>query len=187
MKKFLIILSLIFYSVSANLLFANEWQIDKNKSSIEFSGAHSGNNFIGKFDDISGEIKFDPNNLTRSFAKIKINLKSAKTGNQTYDKTLPQSDWFDVVKYPFALYETKKITRVKADNYKIEGFLTIKNIRAAHNFNAHIKITGDKAILTARTEIKRLDFNIGKTSDPDGSWVSLNIPLQIFLNADLKK
>lgn len=188
MKKLIrIFILLSALSLSANQSLANIWQIDKAKSNIEFFGTGAENNFTGKFDDIAGEIEFDPAKLDKSFAKIKINLQSAKTGNQTYDKTLLGEDWLNSKNNSFATYETKKISRIKGDDYNIEGFLTIKNIKIAHNFKANIKIDKDKAYLNAKTEIKRLNFNIGKASDSTGRSVSLNIPVKILLTTTLKK
>lgn len=179
--KFLIYF-LSFLLFSTNIL-AKNWQIDEKNSKIEFSGAHIGNKFEGKFEKFTGEIFFDENNLEKSFAKIKIDLNSAKTGNKSYDSTLPQTDWFKTKKQQFANFETSKITKIANQKYKIEGFLDINQIKKPHIFEAQIKISKNKANLTAKSVITRLDFNIGKQSDPTGDWVSLEIPLNIEVNA----
>ncbi len=181
MKKFFIHVALMLL-LSSNS-FAQNWQIDKKNSKIEFSGSHMNNKFIGEFKEFGGEINFDKDHLKTSFAKIKINLKSIMTGSSTYDKTLPQEDWFNLNKDQFATFETSKISKIKDDKYKIEGFLKIRNIKIAHNFEAIIKINGNKANLKAQTNVNRLDFDLGKASDNSGDWVSLKIPLNIEINA----
>lgn len=177
----------LFITINLSLpAFADGWIIDKEKSKIEFSGTHVGDKFIGSFNEIDGEINFDPNNLKEAFAKINISLTSAQTGNSSYDKTLPQADWLDSRKNTFATYKTSAINHVKDNIYKVEGSLTIKDITKIQNFDAKINIKNSKASLKAQTTIKRLDFNIGKSSDASGDWVSLAIPVTINIEASLK-
>jgi hypothetical protein len=40
--------------------------------------------------------------------------------------------------------------------------------------------------MSGRTSLRRLDFGIGKMSDSDGAWISLDIPLEITLVARRK-
>jgi polyisoprenoid-binding protein YceI len=176
----------VFLTLSITQVMAKSWIIDKDDSKIEFIGSHSQKEFKGVFNDIDGEIEFDPKDLENSFAKIEIGLSSAMTGDQTYDKTMPQQDWFNVKSYPVALFQTTKILKVKGDSYRVEGYLTIKGVRLSHNFNAKINIRGNDATLYAKTRIKRLSFGIGQASDSSGDWVSLDIPLTIKLNATSK-
>lgn len=179
-KTFYYSITLFFLAFPA---FAGNWKIDQAASKIEFSGNHGEKKFAGNFKKIDGEIKFDPNNLATSFAKIKIDLSFAQTGDPTYDKTLPQADWLDIKTNQFAYYETSKISKIKDNDYQIDGFLIIKGIKIPQNFKAIILINNDKANLKASTTINRLSFNIGKNSDAKGDWVSLKIPLKIEVNA----
>jgi polyisoprenoid-binding protein YceI len=177
----------LFIAVNLSLpALAQNWKIDKDNSKIQFSGTHVGDKFTGNFNEIDGEINFDPNKLKVSFANINISLKSAKTSNASYDKTLPQPDWLDSRKNTFATYKTSTISHINGDTYKVEGSLTIKDITIAHSFSAKINIEGNKASLEAKTKIQRLDFDIGKSSDANGDWVALEIPITIKIQANLK-
>ena len=49
-----------------------------------------------------------------------------------------------------------------------------------------LKIDGDMAWISGRANLKRLDFGIGKMSDPEGVWISLDIPVEITLVARRK-
>jgi hypothetical protein len=49
-----------------------------------------------------------------------------------------------------------------------------------------LRIDGDTAWMSGRTNLKRLDFGIGRRSDADGAWVSLDILLEITLVARRK-
>ena len=174
--KILKYIAVILLSLTSNS-FATSWQIDQKASKIEFAGSYNKQNFTGRFENFAGEIEFDQNDLSKSFAKIKVDLKSVKTGDKTYDGTLPQDDWLNSNKDQFATFETTKISKIKDDKYKVEGFIVIRKVKVAHNFDATIKI---------ETKLKRLNFDIGKASDNSGSWVSLEIPLNIEIRAHAK-
>ncbi len=161
---------------------ANDCQINQENSYIEFIGSHAGNIFKGRFTKFIGKIDFDFDNIKESQAKIEIKTKSAKTKSKEYNYTLKKQDWFNTDKYPEATYETSKISKIKEDYYDIEGYLTIRNIKLAHNFSGKIKQINNQAILEATSSINRLDFDIGTSSDPDASWVSKNINLNLKID-----
>lgn len=183
--KILNYICVILFLLTSNT-FAKTWEIDRENSKIEFSGSYNKKNFTGRFENFMGQIEFDPNNLNKSFAKIKVDLKSARIGDKTYDGTLPQDDWLNSNKNQFAIFETTKISKIQGDQYKVEGFVTIRNNKVPHNFDATIKIVQNKAVMTAKSKLKRLNFGIGKASDNTGSWVSLEIPLNIEIQAIAK-
>ncbi len=175
-RTFFLILLFTLINYNAN---ASECNINHKNSHIEFLGSHIGNVFKGKFIDFTGKINFDFNNLDQSNAKILIKTDSALTKNQEYDLTLKKSDWFNVKKYPEAYFQTSKISKIKEDYYNIDGKLRIKNITLPHSFSGKIIKEEKKATLNATSAINRLDFNIGKSSDPKAEWVSNNINLNI--------
>jgi hypothetical protein len=49
-----------------------------------------------------------------------------------------------------------------------------------------LRIEGDTAWMSGRAKLQRLDFGIGKISDAEGAWVSLEIPLEITVVARRK-
>ena len=71
--KILKYITLILFLFTSNS-FATNWEIDKKNSKIEFTGSYNKQNFTGRFENFAGEIEFDPNNLGKSFAKIKVDL-----------------------------------------------------------------------------------------------------------------
>jgi polyisoprenoid-binding protein YceI len=186
--------SKVFYSLISTLLisfisfgaFANSWDIKSEQSYIKFSGTHAGDSFEGVFEDWEGNIFFDPLNLTESQAKIKVDLSSATTGNTTYDKTLPNKDWFNIDKNLFAEYHTTKIEMLDGseNKYNVEGVLNIRGFETQVSLDANILIEDNTAIMTASTTLDRMDYKIGAKSDGEGEWVSLNIPLEIKVVAE---
>ena len=85
------------------------------------------------------------------------------------------------------VYSFIHVSKIKEDYYNIDGKLRIKNITLPHSFSGKIIKEGKKATLNATSAINRLDFNIGKSSDPKAEWVSNNINLNIKIECLFSK
>ena len=158
---------------------ATAWSVVPAASRIAFSAEHAGNKFKGAFGSWDAAIAFDPADLAGSKAKVTIALASAKTGDATYDKTMPTADWFDIATVPSAVFETSAFRAKGGDAFEADGTLSIRGVSVPVVFGFTFKQDGETAKLTGSTRLKRLDFGIGKGSDADGSWVSLEIPVEV--------
>ena len=160
---------------------ATVWAVQPGQSKIAFSGEHAGNKFKGTFEKWDAAIAFDPADLAGSKAAVTIALASARTGDATYDKTLPTVDWFDLAKGPTGVFETAAFRAKSGDDYEADGTLSIRGFKIPVTLAFTFKASGDTATLTGKTQLKRLDFAIGKGSDDSGAWVSLVIPVDIAI------
>lgn len=165
--------------------FAGEWRVVPGESSIGFSGEHAGNKFKGTFEKWEAAINFDPADLAGSKATVTVALNSAKTGDATYDKTLPTADWFNVAVTPSGVFETSAFRSVGTDMFEADATLSIRGVKVPVVFAFGFKVEGNTAKLTGKTALKRVAFGIGKGSDSDGTWVSLDIPVDVKVS--LKK
>ncbi len=161
---------------------AATWVVVPTDSKISFSGEHVGRKFKGSFETWDAAITFDAADLATAKAVVTVVLASAKTGDQTYDKTLPSSDWFDIGKSSKGVFETTAFRALSGDTYEADGSLTLRGLKLPVVFAFDFKADGDRAKLTGKTSLKRLDFGIGKGSDGDGSWVSLDIPVDVVVS-----
>lgn len=165
-------------------VLAAAWTIDPAKSEISFSGSNAGKAFKGTFQSWKGTIDFDPDVPEAAKVEIIVDLASAKTGDATYDKSLPQKDWLDTATTSSATFTANTIRRGEgANTYVADGSLKIRSKAVPVTLPFTLAIDGDKAEMTGRAELKRLDFGIGKGSDGDGSWVSLDIPVEVKVSA----
>jgi polyisoprenoid-binding protein YceI len=91
---------------------------------------------------------------------------------------MPQTEWFNVAKYPSAEFKT---TRVSADG-AIEGTLTIKDRQLPVT---GLKATIDKGVLhiAGKFDIARQDADLGQESDARGEYVSLKIGVDVNITA----
>jgi len=169
------LISIILYvNVSMNIAQA-QIKASHQSGAVTFSGQHAGMDFTGKFERWQAILILPPQDTPSITATFQ--LDSAKTGDSIYDSTLPEFDWFDSQNYPKGEFVSTKIGTTDT-GYQVSGRLTLKGITAPVSFT--LKETNNK--LTASFEINRLDFNIGRESDPDAEWVSKTIALAIVIN-----
>jgi polyisoprenoid-binding protein YceI len=169
-----LVLMAVSLSSHANMSSQDTFNFNAKNSEVAFSGEHAGMPFKGVFKQWSAEITLPPAPLPQISANFVIS--SAKTGNSTYDSTLPSGDWFDVKNYPKSQFESTEITLVGSD-YEVSGLLTLRGISQAVTFL--LKDEGNR--FSASFKIDRLAHNIGMESDPSAEWVSQNIKMTLTL------
>lgn len=101
------------------------FQIDSAHSPIEFSIPFMGLSKVrGTFSEYSGAIALDRDDLTRSSMTIVIRTSSLTTFNALRDRDLKGVDWFDVAKYPSAVFTSREIVK-QGDGYLLRGTLEL--------------------------------------------------------------
>jgi len=171
---------------------AQTWNFDKAHSTIGFSARHMViSNVAGKFEDYDGQVTFDGKNLETGSVDLTINVQSINTDNDTRDKHLRSSDFFDMEKYPTITFKSTKVIKGEGDNFKLIGDLTMKGI--THSVIIDCVLNGiitdpwgvTRAGFSGTTTIKRHDFNIAWDNKlQDGSYIvgeDIAINLQIEL------
>jgi polyisoprenoid-binding protein YceI len=166
-----------FYPFVSMLLFiatyayaaAPEWKIDPDHSGIYFRITHIYATVNGFFPDFVGEINFDPSHLDESHFAFKVKVKSIDTNNSKRDSHLQSDEFFDTGKYPEMSFESKTIKHLEANNYQVQGTLTIKDVSKTVTFpfiyfghkkspfNPKLDVAG----FEARLSIDRLEYNVG--------------------------
>jgi polyisoprenoid-binding protein YceI len=123
----------IFFLVLSAILTANfaiaeaeKWEIDKAHSNIYFDVRHTYATVRGQFEDFSGTLEFDPDNMTVSTVKFEVKTKSINTGIPNRDNHLRAEEFFAVNKFPFMTFESTGVKKKEGDQYTLMGNLTIK-------------------------------------------------------------
>lgn len=162
------------------------WDVQLASSSIGFSGTHAGNAFSGRFERFNASVRFDPADLTHAKALVVIETASARTGNKLQESSLKESDWFDVAKFPLAVFESDRFSQVSPGNFVMEGRLTIKGQSNIVRLPFQLTQAGQSVSAKGRVELDRLALKIGVSSDASAEWVSAKIPLDIVLVASAR-
>jgi len=144
--------------------------LDPQHTSVVFSLSHAGlSQFTGRFDDITGNLDFAPNNPEQSRLDIFIDPNSVNTGLPDFDDDLiNDSKYFDAGTYPEIRFTSTQIVKTSDNQGLITGGLFLKgktnpvtlNVTfngAGKSFGHPGKTLGFSAIGT----FNRSDFNMG--------------------------
>ncbi len=105
------------------------WQIDYGHAHIGFTGRHLMVSIVrGEFERFRGTVEFDEHDVSRSKAAIQIEAASVNTRNSQRDAHFRTADFFDVEKYPYITFKSKRVIMRDANHGQLIGDLTIRNI-----------------------------------------------------------
>lgn len=164
-----------------------EWQIVPNESSITFTGIQNGAPASGSFKKFTGEIHLDPNQLSESKVRIEIDMNSVATSYSTFTSTLLTSDWFDVKKFPKAIFEATHFTKTANNTYQVSGTLTIRDKTLPITLTMDTEsLSNTKGRVKGKVTIKRLDYNVGQGEWADTSLVKNEVEVNFSITATKK-
>jgi len=161
-----------------------KWNVDQAKSSLSFVVDVNGQRVTGKFAAFGALIAFDPADLANSSAKITIDMTAAKSGDATRDAMLLKPDWFNVLNFPQAIYQTTGFVSKGGNAYEAQGKLTLKGVSKDVALPFTLAITGDTAVVKGETTLTRRAFNVGAGKDFEGEKpVALSVKVMVNVTA----
>ncbi len=105
------------------------WQLDTGHTHIGFTGRHLMVATVrGEFENFSGTVEFDEQDLTRSKVDIQIEAASVNTRNAQRDEHFRSADFFDVEHYPSITFKSTRVTMQDAHHGQLVGDLTMRGI-----------------------------------------------------------
>ncbi|HYX49580.1 MAG TPA: YceI family protein [Ktedonobacteraceae bacterium] len=104
------------------------WQLDLEHTYIGFTGRHLMISTVrGEFEEFSGTVEFDEQDITHSKADIQIEAASVNSRNAQRDEHFRSADFFDVEHFPYITFKSKHVTMQDAHHGQLVGDLTIRN------------------------------------------------------------
>ena len=162
---------------------AADWTIDPAKSHLGFTGTQTGSAFTGRFSTFSGTISFDPAHPETGHGHVVIDTASAATGDRQRDGAIPGADWFDVAKYPQAVFDITGFAHGAGDEYTAHGTLTIKGRTQPETLPFTLSIDGDTAHARGHLDLVRTLFGIGTGPWASGQWVATGVGVDLDIAA----
>ena len=105
------------------------WNIDASHSIAEFAVKHMMISTVkGRFATLEGAIEVDEANPLASSVTASIDVASIDTKDEQRDAHLRSDDFFNAEKFPKITFASKRVERVDADNYRVIGDLTIRDV-----------------------------------------------------------
>lgn len=172
---------LIFLMIFPISLYAAvpQWKIIPKESSLTFTATQNSAPVSGEFKSFDGTIAFDPAQLSASNVKIIINMASLSTSYGDLTTTLATSDWFDVTKFPQAVFTATQFKKINDKQYEAIGTLTIRDKTFPINvmFNSD-DFTQKKVLVIGTALLNRTNFSVGQ-----GEWAGTDeIKAEVTVN-----
>lgn len=168
MKKIIPLLAILFFALTT--VQAQEWNITPKKYRVSFSSTDAS----GVFEDLSGTIVFNAEDLANAKFVLVIKVESIATGNFLKNSHAKGSDWFEASKYPAIKFISNTDGFKKTSSgYEVTGYLQMHGV----NKLVTIPFTFNKNTLNAKFSVDRTDYKIG---DPDNG-VEKTIKLDVTI------
>ncbi len=163
------------------------WQLDPPHSSAQFSVRHLGVSTVrGAFTKVSGTVKYDTSDVTKSSIQTTIDATSVDTRVDMRDNDLRSPNYLDVKKYPTITFQSKKVEAFGAGKLKVTGDLTIHGVTK----EVVLDVDGPSAPIkdpwgnqrmgaSATTKINRMDFGVAGAPGMVGDDISITLDLEM--------
>ena len=173
MKKTILLsatlVALTLMAFAGKKLHVDTYKVDTKLSSLEWfaekiNGKHNGTIMLS-----GGEIKNDHNNFTGSFEIDMYTIANTDLKDAGYkeklEKHLKSADFFDVAKYPKAIFVLTSVTPMTVAkeggfSHTVKGNLTIKGKTNEITFDATVEMEGNKITCAGSAIVDRSKFNV---------------------------
>ena len=128
LKKLKLIFVFFYFLFQTSNIFASErWVLDKSLSTIEFElPVLFAKNVKGQFNTIEGFIELDVERKENNKAIFSVQIDDLEMNYIKYKDLLLSNIFFDAIKFPLAVIDTKKFSYDNENELKLDAELTLK-------------------------------------------------------------
>ncbi len=170
-RKVVSLIAAVALTVSVALASVQSFKIagDRNLATVE--SVTSVENFTGRTNKVSGEIRFDPQARTGGGVII-VDAMSISTGIGGRDANMRSANYMNFVQHPEIRFETTSVKHKSGDEYEVTGRMSMSGktvtltvpatvrFLEASNATRELGLNGDVVNLRTRFEIKLSDFGV---------------------------
>lgn len=156
--------------------------ISPDNSKVEFVAAKVTRSHNGSFKQFTGTIDLVNSRAEESRVTIDIQTNSVLTDEPKLTEHLQTPDFFDVAKFPKAIFTSTKIEPAGGDNYNVTGNFDLHGVKRSLKFPATITVVPDSVSVGADFSINRQDFGLiypGKADDLIRDGVVIKLTLKV--------
>ena len=107
---------------------AQEWQVNKSKSSISLQLSMDGQPVEARFGTFKFDIRFDPDEAEDGKITAIIDASSLSTGDSQRDALLYGPDWLNASAYPTIRLSSASIREKAVPDYRLQADLTLRGV-----------------------------------------------------------
>ena len=150
------------------------YKVDGSHSSVNFRIIHGQvAPFYGRFNDFSGSIELNEDDMAGSAMEFKVLIRSIDTDNGKRDTHLRDADFFNARQFPTATFESSTIKQNSDGSLSVTGEMNLhgvtKEVTAEVTELKQVSgQQGNKMGFEAKFSIKRSDFEMTKYLAADG-------------------
>jgi len=126
---------------------------------------HGASMFWGRFNKITGTVRYFPDNETGLELDITMAIDSVDSGSEKLDGHLKSEDFFFAEKYPNATFKSRSSKKISENTYEVSGKLTLRGVTKPITVNVDwLGISDSRRSRTCGLEttftVKRTEFGI---------------------------
>ncbi|AQS41129.1 MAG: Periplasmic protein [Candidatus Tokpelaia hoelldobleri] len=163
----------------------SDWVVDKQKSTLSYEVAFSGEPVSGTIGNWDAIIHFNPAAPQKARADIAIDANSINYGHPYVADSLPGTDGFDTAEYPQVRAVLDHFSKDQ-NGWQATGTITIRGKTRPLTLNFTYQENNGHAIIQGSADIDRLAFDLGRQNDASGTWLGKTVRVDLVLEADRK-
>lgn len=187
---------IIALTLAAGAFAQSTWTVDIVHSTVSFTVTYLAISEVeGTFKAYSATLQSSTNDFADAAIGFSVDVSSVNTDNGMRDKHLRSDDFFNAEKYPRMTFKSTSWKQADANNYLLEGDLTIRNITKRVAFKVVYGGTvkdgsgNTKAGFKATAVINRFDYDLkwNAVTEAGGVTVGKDVTVTLNLQFALKK
>ncbi|WP_122076054.1 cytochrome b/b6 domain-containing protein [Pseudophaeobacter sp. EL27] len=157
---------------------AGNWVVQEGNLGLTIQQMGSG--VSGSFANWQAEITFDNPDAPGPAGKVAVEIDITSLTLGTVTDQAMGADYFDATTYPTARFDAE--LEKLATGYQAVGTLTIRDKTVPLTLPFTLSLDGDRAEMSGQTSVNRLDFDIGKGTQEEGT-LGFTVVLDVALTA----
>lgn len=162
---------------------AQRYMLDPNHTQITWHASHMGFSFpTGKFIVVAGSVVLDEEKPEMSTVEATIVTSGISTGIEKFDTHLKSPDFFDVERFPSAIFKSESVQMTGEHTANVKGTLTLLGISKPVTLEVTLNkldimpmVQKKVAGFSAKTVLKRSDFGMKYALPMVGDDVAITI------------
>lgn len=144
---------------------------------------------LGRFDDYSGSLQLDPEDLSSARLEASVNMASLNMADADVAETLVQSSsWFNAPLFPEATFSTESVTVTGEDTLDFHGQMTFMGVTRPWTLHARLfggsdgSLAGSSVGMQATGSFDRTEFGLDEYRNMAADQVEIEVNVKFNRN-----